>query len=214
VLWSAPHLLPAADRMQFRETSRKTKNQGEPSMAALMLRATSLIETVVAKMLPRSADHRTMAGRGRVSARSEPSAARSPSPSCTLDLSKSRAYDAALEILGAYKLTGNFHVNLEIVLKDLRAFKRVTFEIEPTARLPYHPDCRHVVFRPYANVSMERFSESIRSIRERIGFDAALPWWVCSLVEVHVPAPCLVDSRHTQRSRCAICGKKFANEIG
>jgi hypothetical protein len=208
------HSLPAADWMQFRETSRKTKNQGEPSMAALMLRATSLIETVVAKMLPRSADHRTTAPTRRAVPQSEPAAMRSVSPSCTLDLSKSRAYDAALEILGAYKLTGNFHVNLEIVLKDLRAFKKVTFDVEPTAKLPYHPDCRHVVFRPNANVSMDRFHEIIGSIKERIGFDAALPWWVCSLVEVHVPAPCLVDSRGAHPTRCAICGKKFASDIG
>jgi hypothetical protein len=207
------HSLLGADRKRFREISRKTKNQGEPSMAALMLRATSMIEMVVTKMLPRSADHRTMAATRHVPARSEPSATRSASPSCTLDLSKSRAYDAALEILRAYKLTGNFHVNLEIVLKDLRAFKKVTFEIEPATKLPYHPDCRHVVFRPNANVSTEQFSEIIRSITERIGFDAALPWWVCSLVEVHVPAPCLADSRPTHPSRCAICGKKFAGDV-
>jgi hypothetical protein len=183
-------------------------------MAAPMLRATSLIETVVAKMLPRSADRRTMAPTRRVVPQSEASATRSVSPSCTLDLSKSRAYDAALEILRAYKLTGNFHVNLELVLKDLRAFKKVSFEVEPTAKLPYHPDCRHVVFRPNANVSMDRFDEIIRSVKERIGFDAALPWWVCSLAKVHVPAPCLADSRPTHPSRCAICGKKFARDIG
>ena len=54
----------------------------------------------------------------------------------TLDLSASRAYDSALEILGAYKLTGNFHLNLEIVLKDIDAFDRVTFEIEPRSSCP------------------------------------------------------------------------------
>ena len=32
----------------------------------------------------------------------------------TLELSESRTYDAALETLGAYKLTGNFPVDLEI----------------------------------------------------------------------------------------------------
>src|SRR2546430_3072835 len=54
----------------------------------------------------------------------------------TIDLSASRAYDSALEILGAYKLTGNFHLNLEIVLKDIDAFDRVTFEIEPRSSCP------------------------------------------------------------------------------
>src|SRR5580692_2173796 len=52
---------------------------------------------------------------------------RRPSPSCTLDLSASRAHDAALDILGAYKLTGNFHINLEIVFKELGVFDQVTY---------------------------------------------------------------------------------------
>src|SRR5262245_12759832 len=34
-------------------------------------------------------------------------------------LSESRAYDGALDILGAHKLTSNFHLNLELVLKNL-----------------------------------------------------------------------------------------------
>ena len=183
-------------------------------MAALTLRGASLIETVVARLLSQFGDHRTMAGSSRAVGQAEASPARSVSPSCTLDLSKSRAYDAALDVLGAYKLTGNFHINLEIVLKSLGAFDKVTFEVEPTAKLPYHPDCRHVVFRPYANVPMDRFNEIIRSIEERMGFDAALPWWVCSLVEVHAPTACLVDSRPTHPSTCAICGKKFARDVG
>ena len=91
---------------------------------------------------------------------------------------RDRHFDAALEILGAYKLTGNFHINLEIVLESLGAFDDVTFEIEPAATLPYHPDCRHVVFRPDANLPMVRFNEIIRSIEARIGFGAALPWCV------------------------------------
>jgi hypothetical protein len=95
----------------------------------------------------------------------------------TLDLSASRAYDSALEILGAYKLTANFHLNLEIVLKDIDAFDRVTFEIEPRSQLPYSPDCRHVLFRPNANVHMDQFSEIIRSIKGRVGFDGTRPWW-------------------------------------
>jgi hypothetical protein len=107
-------------------------------MAALTLRATSLIEMVVAKMLSLFPDPQTMAGRGRVIGQSSP--IRSSPLSFALDLSKSRAFDAALEILGAYKLTGNFHVNLEIVLKSLDALDKVTFDVEPTAALPSRAD--------------------------------------------------------------------------
>jgi hypothetical protein len=95
----------------------------------------------------------------------------------TLDLSESRAYDCALEILEAHKLTGNFHVNLEIVLKDVGAFDKVTFEIQPKSYLAHHPDCRHVVFSPNANVHVDRFAEIMRSIKGRIGFDATRSWW-------------------------------------
>jgi hypothetical protein len=148
-------------------------------MTALILRATPLIDMIAGMMTSRSADHQTSGtGRRCVMGRSEPPPTQS---TCTLDLSKSRAYDAALDILGAYKLTGNFHINLEIVLKSLGAFDKVTFEVEPKAKLPYHPfhpDCRHVVFRPSANLPLDRFGEIIRSIEARIGFDAAPPWWV------------------------------------
>ena len=96
----------------------------------------------------------------------------------TLDLSASRAYDSALEILGAYKLTGNFHTNLEIVLKEIDAFDKVTFEVEPMSQLPYSTDCRRVLFRPNDNVHMSQFSAIMHSIRGRIGFDATWPWWV------------------------------------
>jgi hypothetical protein len=92
-----------------------------------------------------------------------------------LDLSESRVYDCALDILGAYKLTGNFHVDLKIALKDLGVLDKITYEIEPKAPLS---DCRHVVFRPTDNVHMDRFSEITRSIKGRIGYDATLPWWV------------------------------------
>jgi hypothetical protein len=95
----------------------------------------------------------------------------------TLDLSESRAYDAALEILGAYKLTDNFCVNLDIVLKDLGAFDKVAYEIEPKSKLPYHPGCRHVVFRPRDHVHLDRFADIVRSIKARIGFEAKQPWW-------------------------------------
>ena len=78
-------------------------------------------------------------------------------------------------------MTGNFRVNLEIVLKDIGAFDKVTYEIKPKSKLPYYPDypdCRHVVFRPNEHVHMDKFSEIMRSIEARIGFDLALPWWV------------------------------------
>jgi len=96
----------------------------------------------------------------------------------TLDLSASRAYDSALEILGAYKLTGNFHINLEIVLKEIDAFDKVTFEVEPMSQLPYSTDCRRVLFRPNENVRTSQFSDIMRAINRRIGFDATCPWWV------------------------------------
>jgi hypothetical protein len=105
-----------------------------------------------------------------------PSPSLSPPP-CTLDLSASRAHDCALDILGAYKLTGNFYVNLEIILKDLDAFDKVTYEIEPETLSPFHSDCRHVEFSPGEDVPTDRFNQIMRSLAGRIGFDATLPWW-------------------------------------
>ena len=84
----------------------------------------------------------------------------------TLDLSESRTYDAALDSLAAYKLTGNFPVELEIVLKDLRVLDKVTFEIKPKTLLS---DCRHVEFRPERHVHKDRFDEIMRSISRRTG---------------------------------------------
>jgi hypothetical protein len=92
-----------------------------------------------------------------------------------LDLSESRAYDCALDILGVYKLTGNFPIDLRIVLKDLDVLDKITYEIEPKVPLS---DRRHVVFRPSDNVHVANFSEITRSIKSRIGFDSTLPWWV------------------------------------
>jgi hypothetical protein len=112
----------------------------------------------------------------RAGTRSEHPATRSALLSCALDLSKSRTHEAVLDILRAYKLTGNFHVNLEIVLKDIGVFDKVTYQIERNPKLPYSPDCRHVVFEPNENVSNDMFGEIIKSIKARIGFDA--PWWV------------------------------------
>jgi hypothetical protein len=99
------------------------------------------------------------------------------SPSRTLDLSASRAHDCALDILGAYKLTGNFYINLEIILKTLGALDEVAYEIEPEMLLPFRSDRRQVVFWPSQNVSMDRFNEIMQSLAGRIGFDATLPWW-------------------------------------
>jgi hypothetical protein len=93
----------------------------------------------------------------------------------TLDLSESRTYDCALEILGAYKLTGNFPTELQIVLKELGVLDKVAYDIEPKSPLS---DSRHVTFRPSDDVHVDRFREIVRSIESRIGFNATLPWWV------------------------------------
>jgi hypothetical protein len=92
-----------------------------------------------------------------------------------LELSELRTYDAALETLGAYKLTGHFPTELEIVLKDLRVLDKVTFDIKPKAPLS---DCRHVEFRPTDKVHRDRFVEIMRTIEKRIGAGSTQPWWV------------------------------------
>jgi hypothetical protein len=91
-----------------------------------------------------------------------------------LDLSESRAYHCALDILGDDKLNGDFHADLQIVLRDLGVFDKITYEIETKTPLS---DCRHVVFRPKDNVHADRFREITRSIKGRIGYDAKRPWW-------------------------------------
>ena len=105
----------------------------------------------------------------------KPQAADSRNLSQTLDLSESRTYDAALETLGAYKLTGNFPTELEIVLKDLRVLDKVTFDIKPKSPLS---DCRHVEFRPTDRVHQDRFIEIMRIVKKRIGADSTQSWWV------------------------------------
>jgi hypothetical protein len=92
----------------------------------------------------------------------------------TLELSELRTYDAALETLGAYKLTGNFPTELEIVLKDLRVLDKVTFDIKPKSPLS---DCRHVEFRPTDKVHRDRFVEIMRTVRKRLGADSTQSWW-------------------------------------
>jgi hypothetical protein len=96
------------------------------------------------------------------------------SPSRTLDLSRSRTHDAGLDILNAYKLSGNFHGNLDIVLMDMGVFNMVTYRVEPNPALAF-PDCRHVVFMADDHVPGDVFDGIIGSIKARLGFDA--PWW-------------------------------------
>ena|SRR5579862_838110 len=93
----------------------------------------------------------------------------------TLELSEARTYDAALETLSAYKLTGNFSVDLEIVLKDMRVLDKISFEIKPKTLLS---DTRHVQFRPTSKVHLDRFADIVRSVKSRIGADSTRPWWV------------------------------------
>jgi hypothetical protein len=102
-------------------------------------------------------------------------AADSRNLSQTLALSEIRTYDAACETLCAYKLTGNFPTELEIVLKDLRVLDKVTFDIKP--KLPLS-DCRHVEFRPTDKVHRDRFTEIMRTVEKRIGADSTQSWWV------------------------------------
>ncbi len=104
------------------------------------------------------------------------------SPSCTLDVSRSRTHDAALDILKAYKLSGNFHRNLDTVLKDMGVDRLVAYQIESNPRLAF-PDCRHVVFRFNESVPGDMFGEIIRSIKARIGFET--PSWARLLRRIH-----------------------------
>ena len=106
---------------------------------------------------------------------SKPWVADSKSISQTLELSELRTYDAALETLGAYKLTGHFPTELEIVLKDLRVLDKVTFDIKQ--KLPLS-DCRHVEFRPTDKLHGDRFIEVMRTVKKRIGAYSTQPWWL------------------------------------
>jgi hypothetical protein len=92
----------------------------------------------------------------------------------TLELSESRTYDRALETLGAYKLTGNFPTELEIVLRDMRALGKVTFEIKPKSGWS---DCRQVEFRPKAEVPRDHFDDILRHIKNELGSIEQKPFW-------------------------------------
>jgi hypothetical protein len=96
-------------------------------------------------------------------------------PSWTLSLSRSRTHNAVLDILRAHKVSGNFHVNLEAVLKDMGALDKVTFQVQQDPGLGGFPDCRHVAFWPNEDVPDATFEEIVSAIAARIGFDA--PWW-------------------------------------
>jgi hypothetical protein len=92
----------------------------------------------------------------------------------TLELSESRTYDRALETLGAYKLTGNFPTELEIVLRDMRALGKVTYEIKPKLRWS---DCRQVEFRPKAEVRKDHFDDIVRHIKNELGSIEQESFW-------------------------------------
>jgi hypothetical protein len=164
-------------------------------MTAAALKATPPIAIPVPETISLSpAGNELRTGTKCVEERPQPPATRSSSLSCALDLSKSRTHDAALDILRAYKLTGNFQVNLEIVLKDIGAFDKVTYQIERNPTLLHWQDCRHVVFKPNENVPDHMFGEAIRSIKARMGFDA--PWWVKLFRSIYdkVDAPGVIAS--------------------
>lgn len=101
-------------------------------------------------------------------------ATRKSARTCILDLSRSRTSAAAFDILNAYKLSGNFHSILEVVLKHMGAFGMVTYQIAPRSVFSF-PDRRTVIFSCDENVSADRFNEIIASIKARIGFET--PWW-------------------------------------
>ncbi|HLK83212.1 MAG TPA: hypothetical protein VKT99_17215 [Xanthobacteraceae bacterium] len=159
---------------------RTTWSRGEPTMRATLqkeqeraLRRTAIPAARKTASLP-FADNALRAG--TATGRSGCAASRSPSRSCALDLSRWRANAAALDILGAYKLTGNFHVNLEIVLKNIGVLGKVRYRIEPNPKLSYSTDRRHVVFEPNEDVPNDAFCEIMKSIEARLGCET--PWWI------------------------------------
>jgi hypothetical protein len=72
-------------------------------------------------------------------------ATRESSRSSTLDLSRSRTHAAAFDVLKAYKLSGNFHSILEVVLKHMGVPGMVTHQILPRSVFSF-PDRRTVIF--------------------------------------------------------------------
>ncbi len=95
-------------------------------------------------------------------------------PSDILEISASRTYDRALEILGAYKLTGNFLLDLEIVLKSLGVLGRVAFEVKSKS---IFSDCRRVEFHAGDNIDPGQFHDILRRIESLTGRDPTPPSW-------------------------------------
>lgn len=93
----------------------------------------------------------------------------------TLEISESRTYDCALEILGAYKLTGNFPLDLEIVLKSLGVLGQATFEIKPKS---VFSDCRRVEFLAGDKTDPNQFQGILRMIESRIGSHSTPLSWM------------------------------------
>jgi hypothetical protein len=96
------------------------------------------------------------------------------SKNATLEISQSRVYDYALNVLNAYKLSGNFTADLEIVLKDLGLFDEVSFTIKPK---PFLSDCRHVEFLPKTEVQRARFRQIVHAIESCVGYEPASSVW-------------------------------------
>ena len=101
-------------------------------------------------------------------------ATRESSRSRTLDLSRSRIHAAAFDVLKAYKLSGNFHSILEVVLKHMGVPGMVTHQILPRSVFSF-PDRRTVIFSCDETVSGDRVDAIMASIKARIGFE--IPWW-------------------------------------
>jgi hypothetical protein len=94
--------------------------------------------------------------------------------SCALNLSRTRTHDAVLDILNVYKLSGNFHSNLDAVLNDMGYCDIVTYRVEPGPAFAFQ-DCRHVVLTLNDGVPAALLGEVAGAMKARIGFDA--PWW-------------------------------------
>jgi hypothetical protein len=103
-----------------------------------------------------------------------PASADSQDRSRTLAISKSRTYDAALTILHAYKLTGDFPTELEIVLRALGVLDNITYRILPKK---YLFQSEGVTFWPKPHISDEAFQKILNAISHHIGSDMTRPWW-------------------------------------
>jgi hypothetical protein len=91
-----------------------------------------------------------------------------------LEISKRLTYDLVLVILHAYKLTGHFPTELEIVLKHLGATDKVFYEIKPKKAFS---DSYPVMFWPKPGLSAGDFQQVIDLINDKVGACAAAPWW-------------------------------------